>query len=80
MSEDFALDHRDKWDHKALHCIREVGGRKDSWDHKGPRDRPRGCQGLRTCMGPREYKGILDLMALWDLKDQDLMPVRPGTC
>lgn len=63
------LDPRDKWDPKVLHCIREVEGHKDLWDHKGPRAHPKGCQGLRTYMGPKECKGILDLMALWDFKD-----------
>lgn len=62
------LDLRDKWDHKALHCIKEVGAHKDSWDHKDPRALPRDCHGLRTCMVHKECRGTLDLMALWVLK------------
>lgn len=59
------LDPRDKWDHKALHCIKEVGDHKDSWDHKDPRALPRDCLGLKTCTVPKECRGTLDLMALW---------------
>lgn len=62
------LGPRDKWDHKALHCIKEVGGHKDSWDHKDPRALPRDCHGLKTCMVRKGCRGILGRMALWVLK------------
>lgn len=63
------LGPRDRWDRRALHCIKEVGGRKGSWDHKDPRALPRDCHGRRTCMVPKECRGTLDLMALWVPKD-----------
>lgn len=37
---------------------------------QGPQGPPPGvAKAFRDMHGPQEYKGILDLMALWDLKD-----------